>query len=133
MQHIAGNTQPTFDKENGYLALSDQTGTPRLVYSAPLVRYPNNHWKTLPLEWDVTTSSLSITLPDLSFPLVIAFGLGSKLPDARAEITFDLRRFLRGKDTSPSSDDSGSDDKTKKKAKQREAEKPASELVRALH
>ena len=92
-------------------AIYDQSGKLRLVYLAPVIFLPSNKTITAALEFDPKTSSLSIPLPDLSFPLVIAFGLSVKIPDVRGgfHLSFPSFRFGEKGEVSYSSD-SDSDD-----------------------
>jgi hypothetical protein len=85
-----------FNQEKGILAVLDKSGKPRLVYSSPLVRLPSNKSITLPLEWDAPSSSLSIHLPELSYPLIIAFGLGTKIPDIKGGFGLSFPSFKFG-------------------------------------
>lgn len=72
----------------------DRHGKIRLAYSAPIVRLPSNKSVTLPLALDIDTSTLSISLPDLSFPLILAFGLG--IPDGKGGFNFSFPSFKFG-------------------------------------
>lgn len=103
------------------LAIYDKSGKLRLVYSAPFVRHPSGKTLNLGLEWDPATSSINVPLPDLAFPLVIAFGLGVKIPDAKGGFHFGFPSFKFGakgeiEDSSSSSEseDEGKGGKGKK-------------------
>jgi hypothetical protein len=75
-----------FNKERGYLALVK--GPVPLVYYEPIVLLANNKSVKLPLEWDAQSTTLSVVLPDLSFPVIVTFGLGTKIPDAKSKFGF---------------------------------------------
>lgn len=98
-----------FNKENGLLNIHDKLGTVRLAYTAPLVRLASNKSATLALDWDAPSSSLSVSLPDLSFPVVLAFGLS--MPDAKGGFNLPFPSFKFG---SKVVDDSSSDDESAK-------------------
>lgn len=96
------------------LAILDNSKKVRLVYSAPIVLLPGGKTITPNLEWD-GTSSLSISLPDLSFPLVIAFGLSAKLPDVKGGFHLSFPSFKFGAKGDVEGSDSDSDDGAKVK------------------
>jgi hypothetical protein len=75
-----------FNKEQGFATVLDKSGKIRLAYSTPTVILSHNT-VTLTLDWNVFTSSLSVTLLDFSFPLILAFGLG--IPDTKGVFNFD--------------------------------------------
>lgn len=83
-----------FNKDKGILSILDKTGKIRLAYSAPSVRLSTNKTVSLGLDWDVSSSTLNVNLPDKSFPLVLAFGLG--VPDAKGGFDLSLPRFKLG-------------------------------------
>ena len=72
-----------FNKEKGFLAIYDKTGKLRIVYASPILRLPSNKTASAPLDWDASSSSIHVALPEaaLSFPLVLVFGLSVKLPE----------------------------------------------------
>jgi hypothetical protein len=76
----------TFNKDKGILALLDNYGKTRLAYNPPLIHLLSNKSVTLPLKYDASSTSLPISLPDLSFPVVIAFSLC--VPDTNGAINF---------------------------------------------
>lgn len=73
------------DKEKGVVTFADQTNRKRVVYSSPVVLLGSN--KTIPLniDWDGPLSAIAVHLPDLSYPLVIAFGVSAKVPESKAQ------------------------------------------------
>lgn len=82
----------------------------------PIVKLASGKTATPKLEWDSSISALSISLPDLSLPLVIAFGLGLKLPDAKGGFHLAFPSFKFGaKGEIEDSSDSDSDDEVKGK------------------
>jgi hypothetical protein len=103
------------------IGVYDLSGKLRLVYSAPVLRLPSGKTHTLGLDWDPASASVTISLPDLSFPLVIAFGLGVKIPDAKGGFHLSFPSFKFGakgeiEDSGSDSDsDSDSDNDDKKK------------------
>lgn len=98
------------------MGIYDKSGKLRLVYSAPVVRLPSGKTATLDLDWDPSASSISVTLPELSFPLVIAFGLGLKFPDTKGGFHLAFPSFKFGaKGEIEDSDSSDSDDEKKAK------------------
>lgn len=105
-----------FHKDKGALGIYDFSGKLRLVYSAPVLRVPSGKTLTPDLEWDIASSSISISLPDLSFPLVVAFGLGVKIPDAKRDFHLSFPSFKFGNkgeiEESDSSSESEDEDKT---------------------
>lgn len=103
-----------FNKEHGVLVIFDKAGKVKLVYSAPIIFLSTNKTTSAGLEWDDASSSLSFNLPDISIPLVIAFGLSPKLPDIKGGFHFAFPSFKFGSkgevevsDESESSDDEG--------------------------
>jgi hypothetical protein len=88
----------------------------RLVYSPPIIRLSSNKTITLPLDVDLAASSLFVSLPDLSFPLVLAFGLG--VPDAKGgfNLHFSFPSFKFGS-KGEVEDESSSDEEDKHKKK----------------
>ena len=97
----------------GVVEILDASGKIRLVYSAPIVHLPSNKSVTLPLALDVDTSTLSITLPDLAFPLVLAFGLG--LPDEKGAFNFSFPSFKFGSKGEVEDSSDEEEEKLKKK------------------
>lgn len=111
-----------FHKDTGVLAIYDKSGKLRLVYSAPVVRHPSGKTINLNLEWDPTSSSIHVPLPDLAFPLVIAFGVGIKIPDVKGGFHFGFPSFKfgeKGEIEDSSSSESEDDEKTGKGKKSR--------------
>jgi hypothetical protein len=109
--------QVDYNKDRGYVAFSK--GPVSLVYYAPVALLPTNITKTLPLDWDAHSETLSIVLPDLSFPVIVAFGVGTKIPDAHAKPGFSFpslkfRSTGERDDDSSSSSSSSSDDEDEK-------------------
>jgi hypothetical protein len=98
------------------LSIYDKSGKLRLVYSSPVIRLPSGKTITPDLEWDPASSSVHIPLPDLSFPLVIAFGLGAKLPSTKGgfHLSFPSFKFGAKGEIEDSSSD-GDDDEHKAK------------------
>lgn len=54
------------------------------MYHAPVARPASGKSTTLPLEWDTSTSSLSVTLPHLEYPTVLVYGLSTSVPEQKA-------------------------------------------------
>jgi hypothetical protein len=98
------------------VGIFDKSGKLRLVYSAPVLRLPSGKTTTPDLEWDPSSGSISVSLPDLSFPLVIAFGLGVKFPDTKGgfHLNFPSFKFSTKGEIDDSDSDSESDDEGKK-------------------
>lgn len=112
---LDGSTRVEFNKEKGFLALLDKSGKPKLVYSAPAVVLSTNKTISPQLEWDASSSSLSISLPDTAFPLVIAFGLGVKVPEVGGGFGLKLKFGDKGEvEASSSSSESESGSKKPK-------------------
>lgn len=107
-------TKVDFNKEKGYVAFHDKWGKLRLCYSFPLVRFPSNKTATPQLDWDPSTSTISFALPEVSFPIAIAFGVGLKLPDAKGGFSFAFPSFKFGAKGEVESSDSSSEDEAKK-------------------
>ena len=72
-----------FNKDKGFVAFADKHGKVRLVYSQPILRLHTNKTAFAALEWDASTSSILVSLPDLAIPTVVAFGVGTKVPDGK--------------------------------------------------
>lgn len=107
------------NKEKGYAAILDASGKVRLVYSAPVVRLASGNTITPSIEWDDSSSSLYIALPDLAIPFVIAFGLGLKLPEGKGgfHLAFPSFKFgAKGEIEDESSSESEDEDDEKKKS-----------------
>jgi hypothetical protein len=94
------------------------SGKLRLVYSTPVIRLSSGKTATPDLEWDPASASLSISLPDLSFPVVIAFGLGAKFPDVKGGFHLHFPSFKYGAkgEIEDSDSDSSDDEKQSKKS-----------------
>jgi hypothetical protein len=114
---LDGTSRVDFHKDKGVVGLYDKLGKLRLVYSAPVIRLPSGKTHTPDLEWDPATSSLSINLPDLSFPFVVAFGLGVKLPEVKGgfHLAFPSFKFGAKGEIEDSDSSSDEDDEIKKK------------------
>jgi hypothetical protein len=97
------------------LGIFDASGGLRLVYSAPVIRLPSGKTVTPDLEWDEPSASISVSLPELSFPLIIAFGLGVKFPDTKGGFHLNFPSFKFGAKGEIEDSDSDSDDDEKKK------------------
>lgn len=97
----------------------DKSSKARLVYSDPVVHLPSNKTTTLPLEFDAASSSLQVTLPEVAFPLVIAFAVGGKIPEVKGGFRFGFPSFKFGSkgEVEESSSDSEDEAKEKKKPK----------------
>jgi hypothetical protein len=106
-----------FNKDKGVVAILDKHGKPRLVYTPPIVLLPSGKTVIPNLEFDADPSSpsISISLPDISFPAVIAFGLGAKLPDVKGGFHLSFPSFKFGAKGEIEDSDSESDDDDKKK------------------
>jgi hypothetical protein len=112
---IDGTSRVEFNKDKGVVVIFDKSGKVRLVYSAPVVRLPAGKTIVPNLEWDSSSSSISIALPDLSFPLVIAFGLGVKIPDIKGGFHLAFPSFKFG--AKGEIEDSGSESEEEEKKK----------------
>jgi hypothetical protein len=110
---IEGSAYIEFNKEKGSLSLTNKLGKVLFSYSAPLALLSDNRTITLPLDWDATTSSLSVTIPDLSFPLVLAFGISG--PDAKGGLNFGFPSFQFGAKGEVEEESSESDENEKAK------------------
>ena len=114
---LDGSSKIEYKEEKGALGIFDKFGKLRLVYSAPIILLPSGKTVTPDLEWNQSSSSISIALPDLSFPLVIAFGVGVKFPDAKGgfHLSFPSFKFGAKGEVEASDSDSDSDDVERKK------------------
>lgn len=99
------------------------------MYSSPLVLLPSGEVVKAPVEWDGENSGISIKLPADTHPLVVVFGVGSKVPEDTISL---LPRRLKTKspgqvaDAPSSSDESSSSEGEKvvgKAAKRRSSPK----------
>jgi hypothetical protein len=103
-----------FDKTKSALAILDKVGKIQLVYTSPVLRLPSNKTSTPELDWDPSVASLSFPLPDtFSFPLVIAFGVGPKIPEVKGGFGFSFPSFKLGAKGEIETSDSDSDDEKK--------------------
>jgi hypothetical protein len=82
-----------YSTEKGYVAFVSSSGKPHLVYSAPIARLASGKTRTLSIDWDGASSSIFVDLPDLSSPIVLAFGLGLTLPDGKGGFGFSFPSF----------------------------------------
>jgi hypothetical protein len=112
---LDGSSRIEFNADKGALGIFDSSGKLRLVYSAPVIRLPSGKTVTPDLEWDQASASICVSLPELSFPLVIAFGLGVKFPDTKGGFHLNFPSFKFGAKGEIEDSDSGSDDDEKKK------------------
>ena len=106
-----------YHKEKGVLAVYDKSGKLRLVYSAPVVKLASGKTITPALDWDSASSSISIALPDLSFPLVIAFGVSIKIPDTKGGFHLAFPSFKFGAKGEIEDSGSSSDEEEQGKGK----------------
>lgn len=107
-----------FNEDKGVVSVIDKAGKVRLVYTPPLVLLPTGKTVIPNLEFDglnPTSPFISVTLPDSSFPVVIAFGLGVKLPDLKGGIHLSFPSFKFDGKGELENSDSDSDDEKKKK------------------
>ena len=93
----------------------DKNNKVHFAYAAPLALLSSNKTVTLPLDWDAASSSVVVTLPDLSFPLVIAFSIS--IPDAKGGFSFGFPSFKLGAKGEVEEESSGSDEEIKAKGK----------------
>lgn len=103
-----------FNKEKGYVAILDKSGKARLVYSSPIVQI-GNKTVTLPIEWEPQTNSISVTLPtDSAPPVIVAFGLATKIPKERGSVEFSFPSFKFGTagEVGPYSDSESSEEES---------------------
>ena len=68
-----------FNKEKGILAFLDPAGRVRFVYSLPAIKMPSGKKITPSFDWDVNNLDLHVNIPDIDFPLALAFGVSGKL------------------------------------------------------
>lgn len=87
------------------------------MYSLPIVRLPMNKTKQLPIEWDAPSSSITVKLPEDSYPLVLVFGLSSKVPKSRRDLLSLLFPWLKFKQASEDIDSGSSSSEDEKKQK----------------
>lgn len=82
MQAVNGTVKVDLNKEKGVVTFSDSNRV-KLVYTSPVALIGN---KTVPLniESEGSSSSIVVQLPELSYPLVVAFGVSGKLPESKA-------------------------------------------------
>ena len=122
---IDESSRVEFDKEKGFIAIYDKSGKLRLVYSSPIVHLSSNATTSMSIEWDAASSSLTLALPDLSFPFVVAFGVSAKLPDTKGGFHLAFPSFKFGtkgeiealdSESDDEEDDDDDDDKAKGKA-----------------
>ncbi len=85
-----------YSTEKGYVSFIDLSLKPRLVYFAPIIHLPSNKTTIATIDWDSATSSILIDLPDLTLPIVLAFGVGVKIPEARGSFGFSFPSFKFG-------------------------------------
>lgn len=105
---------PKFFKGKGYFAILDKLGQSRLVYYDPIIHLPSGKVHTPSCYWDHSSGSLSFSLSEISFPLVIAFELGVKIPsDVKRgfgffpSFEFGAKGEIEGDESSSESEDEG--------------------------
>ena len=94
--------------------VQDNLGNVQLVYSAPVLRHASKKATIPELDWDAASGTLSFHLPDTAFPLVIAFGVGTKLPDAKGGFGLSFPSFKFGKEDAIYSSSESEDEDVKK-------------------
>ncbi len=110
-----GDLQIEHFKEQNVVAILSKTRSPYIVYSAPLVQLANGKTISLPLGYDPSSFRLYISLPDLSFPVAIAFGVGAKIPDVKSKgFGFSFPNFKLGAAGEVEASDSDEEAETKK-------------------
>ncbi len=75
-----------------------------------MVQLATNKTVTLPLDWEPSSSTLSVLLPDTSFPLLVAFGVGIKIPEVKGGFDFSFPSFKFGKGGEVEESDTTSED-----------------------
>ena len=66
------------------------------MYSSPVLHLPDGEVVTPSFDWDPLSSALSLSLPEPTFPLVIAFGLGTTIPDIKGGLHLSFPSFKFG-------------------------------------
>jgi hypothetical protein len=103
-----------FNKDKRFIAILDRSARARLVYSSPVLRLASNKTITIPLEWDAKSHCINVPLPDSGYPIVVAFGLGPKMPESGFGLSFPSFKFgAKGEVEVDESSDSEEDDKSK--------------------
>jgi hypothetical protein len=106
-----------FNKDKRFIVILDRSARPRLVYTSPVLRLASNKTVTVPLEWDAKANCINVPLPDQGYPIVVAFGLGPKMPESGFGLSFPSFKFgAKGEvEVAESSSDSEEDEKVKAK------------------
>lgn len=70
------------------------------MYAFAVVKLASSKAVTLPIEWDGSSSSVYVTLPDAAVPAAIAFGLSAEIPDSteKLNLAFPGFKFSSGKE-----------------------------------
>jgi hypothetical protein len=84
------------NKEKGVVTFSDHEGKLKFVYISPVLLLSSGKTVPVAIDWQGPSSSLAVLLPETTFPLVLAFGVASKVPESREKarnISFPFFRF----------------------------------------
>ncbi len=86
---MAGKT--SVECQPKYVALSDSNEKTKFVYSYPQVQSFDNKVTPVYFDFDKETSLPFVPLPNVSFPLVLSFGVSAKPP--RTSGAIDISKF----------------------------------------
>ena len=78
------------------VTFSDHAGKLKFVYIAPVILLASGKTVPVNIDWEGPSNSLFVLLPDMSYPMVLAFGVTGKLPESRdtaRNISFPSFRF----------------------------------------
>ena len=92
------------------------------MYSAPILRLPQGKTIVSSCEWDPTSSSLSVALPEQTYPLVIVFGLSVTIPEIKGgfHLSFPSFKFgAKGAVEEPASSSDSDEDKDEDEGKKK--------------
>jgi hypothetical protein len=70
------------NKEKGVVTFADHEGNLKFVYISPVFLLSN---RTIPanIDWQGPSSSLVVLLPEMVYPMVLAFGVSARVPESR--------------------------------------------------
>lgn len=115
-----GTTKVEYSVEKRYIAFVDAaTRKPRLVYLSPIARFASGKTSPVGIDWDSSSSSIILDLPNVLPPLVLAFGVGLHIPDPKTGFGFSFPSFKFGTRGEVEAEESSSDEEVKEKPKKK--------------
>jgi hypothetical protein len=83
LQSVLGTSDYQINKEEGVVTFLEKSGKYRITYAKPLIRVASSPYASYtPLEWDNLAREIVVTLPACEAPVILVFGLHTRVPTA---------------------------------------------------